>query len=164
MADGQTLDIEISPGQQIRRVTGLVKQNWFTIFTFLALGVLVGVALFNFLPKEYESETKIMLRNTYLFGAGEAARKEENLLVNRAKLLEEELKSSSWIEKVLDRLEWPEWATAKVSTTARREFVDRVKSRLSVDIKRGETAERLIFITFSYTDRWKARDLCQRDS
>ena len=61
---------EIDPQKQLRRMMTVARQNWFTVFTFVTLGLLVGVGLFNFWPKEYSLMSQMPRAPLGLAGEG----------------------------------------------------------------------------------------------
>lgn len=162
MAGGSPFEKDLDPLKQIRHVAGHLRRGWFTLFTLGMLGLLIGLSLFFFLPKSYTSTAKVLLRGTWMFGGGGEVRVLEQIpMAMRARLLEDELRSTSWIEAVLDKLEWKDWAKAKLNPDTRTAYTGRVKSKIDAQVSTGETGERLIFIHWSSTDRMLARDFVE---
>jgi cell division protein ZapA (FtsZ GTPase activity inhibitor) len=149
---------DLDPLAQLRHYIGVLRRGWFTVFTLATLGLLVGVSLFFFLPKEYTSTAKVLLRGAWMFDKPGELHSLDRVPMNiRAKLLEDELRSTAWVTAVLDKLEWPDWATAKKQGTT-SSVVTSIKKGIDVQLRTGETGERLVFINFSYSDRVRARD------
>ena len=158
MAAGDPND-DLDPQKRLRYSLWLVKHRWFTIFTWTVLGLLVGIAVFNFMPTKYTSEARLLVRPSWVFENEDRQQSRRGIPVPlRAKVLEKELTSRSWIEAVLNRLEWPEWAQAKKDDGTKMDFIDGIKSDTTVYILAGEVGEGLVSIQFSHADRWKARD------
>ena len=161
MAGPDPYQVDIDPLKQLREVMGLLRRGWFTLFTLISLGLLIGLALFFFLPQQFVSSAKIMLRANWMFEQpNEAGAQARQPLSVRSRLLEDELKSTLWLEAVLDRLEWPEWAKAK-GEGQDLAFLGRVKAGFTVQVQTGETGERLVFLEFSWPDRIQSRDFTE---
>jgi len=153
---------EVNPHEQVRQLLGVLRRGWLAIATCLGIGVLVGVALWHFLPKSYVSTAKLVMRSAWMFEAfGESKALDELPFSARARQLEDLLRSSAWVEAVLDRLEWPEWARAKQKGELdRRAYLQKVKEHITARVSSGETGERLVQVTFSWHDRALAADFC----
>ena len=159
MAAEETFET-IDPQAQLRHALQVAKRNWFFLATMLCVGLVLGVGLFLYLPKEFESEAKLMLRNNWILEGGvEAEQRDARPISKRASLLEDHIKSTRWLTAVLDRLEWPEWSVVRDDFVKSRMFLAKLKSRLAIRMEKGETGERLVFVKFRYPDPNQARDL-----
>ena len=158
MAEETTFDASVDPTAQLKRGVTVLRRSWFLLCAMLLAGLIIGVGLFLFMPQEYEAEAKIMLRGRWMLDGGSETRAPNVPLTVRASLLQDQLKSSEWLETVLDRLEWPEWARAKRGDISQKEFVAKVKSKIRVTVEKGETGEGLVFLRFRWDDRFKVRD------
>jgi uncharacterized protein involved in exopolysaccharide biosynthesis len=157
------LERELDPRQQLRQVLGVLRRGWLAIATFLGVGLLVGVGLYHFIPKTYVSTGKLLARSRWMFeSAGEARLLDDLPFTARARQLEDELRSTAWVEAVLDKLEWPEWARAKGrGELERRQFAQKVKDGITARVVPGETGERLVLVNFAWTDRARAAFFCR---
>jgi len=151
-------DREVDPQQQIRHFLGVVRRGWLAIFTCLGAGLLVGVAAFFFIPKTYVSSAKLEVHGDWMFDSAAEARDLGTLAFSaRRRNLEDHLRSTKYVEDVLDRLEWDDWSRAKEGgDVARREFLRKVKEKLDTRITSGELGERFVFVNFAWYDRFRA--------
>ena len=162
-----SFDREIDPQAQVRHMVGVVRRGWLPILTCLGAGLLVGIALWFFIPKTYVSTAKFVLRSGWMFdGVGEARTMDELPFSTRARQLEDLLRSTEWIRTVLDKLEWRSWSQAKAKddpaerVQAERLFVQKVKEKITCRVISGETGERLVFVSFAWRDRNEAAEFC----
>lgn len=165
MAGPETFDREVDPQAQIRRLIGVVKRGWLPLVTCLGTGLLIGIALWFFIPKAYISTAKLILRSEWMFnGVVESKALDDMPFSARSRQLEDELRSTTWVEAVLDKLEWDEWSRARDRDDggmSRRLFVNKVKSKIEPRVSTGETGERLVFINFTWHERNKSAEFCK---
>ncbi len=156
------LEREIDPQQQIRQILRVVKRGWLSIVTCVAAGSLVGVALWFFLPETFVSTSKVILRGTWLYDLpGQQKALADLPFPTRARMLAEQLKSTKWVEEVLDKLEWADWARAKSGGDVdKRAFVQKVKERINCRITPSETGERFVIIDFAWNESVAASGFC----
>jgi hypothetical protein len=160
-AVADTFDREVDPQQQIRHFLSTVRRAWLTLLTCLGLGLLIGVAAFLWVPKSWTSTAKVQLKSTWLFEEADPKANRPATFAERRSQLEDQLRSSTWVEAALDKLEWPEWSRANVSREERAKFVERVKQHLRASVSAGELGERNVFVSFSWSDRHRAADFCE---
>lgn len=164
MAGAADFEREVDPQQQIRQMLGVIRRGWLAIFTSLGAGVLLGLALYFFIPKTYTSSAKLQLTANWMFESLASARDMDTLPYSlRKRNLEEQLASTTYIEPVLDECEWDDWSRAKAGGPIRRmEFLHRVKEQIATRVIRGELGETLVFVEFSWHDRERAREFCEK--
>jgi hypothetical protein len=163
MAGSESFDREVDPQAQIRRLIGVVKRGWLPLVTCLGTGLLIGIALWYFIPKAYISTAKLILRSEWMFaGVVESKALDDMPFSARSRQLEDELRSTTWVEAVLDKLEWDEWSRARGDEMTRRLFVNKVKSKIEPRVSTGETGERLVFVNFTWHERHKSSDFCEK--
>jgi uncharacterized protein involved in exopolysaccharide biosynthesis len=159
-AGADPFDREVDPQLQIRQFIGVVRRGWLTLLTSLGLGLLVGIAAYKFVPKSYTSTAKLQLKPSALFDPGDEKILDDVPFSARRTQLEEQLRSTNLIEATLEKLEWPEWSRAKASPESRHKFVERVKLHLNCRVFAGELRERVVAVSFSWSDRDEAADFC----
>ncbi len=159
MSDPDELQLDFDPRAQLSQLLKVLRRGWFTLVGWTAAGVLLGIGLFHFLPKSYASFTKLMIHAAWVEDKDQRNELSQLPMAQRSRNVEDLLKSSLFIEEVLDRLEWAEWVAAKKRGDAERlEMVAKVKERLRSQVFPGEAGERLIFVSFEWSSREKARD------
>ncbi|MBL8842517.1 MAG: hypothetical protein JNL90_13440 [Planctomycetes bacterium] len=162
MAGATDFDREVDPQQQIRQFLGVIKRGWLAIATCLGTGLLVGVALFLFIPKTYVSTSKLELQSSWMFDALAEARDIDTIpFSTRRRNLEDQLRATEYVEPVLNDLEWDDWTRAKEGgETEKRVFLKKVKDKIECRVTAGELGERLIFLNFAWHDRDRAAEFC----
>lgn len=153
-------DREIDPQLQIRQFMGVVRRGWLTLLTSVGLGLLVGIAAYKFVPKIYRSTARLQLKPEFLFDPGEGKALDDVPFAARRPQLEEQLRSTALVEATLDKLEWPEWSRAKATPETQHKFVERVKLHLTARAFSGELRERMVEVSFAWSDRNEAADFC----
>jgi hypothetical protein len=155
------LERDVDPQQQIRQVARMIRRAWLAILTCVGAGAMVGVALWFFLPRSYLSTYKVLMRSDWMFNAPGMQRTLADLpWPTRARLLEDQLRSTAYLRKALDKVEWAEWARAK----GRGEdpaFVLKVKEKVAVRPTPAETGERFLLINFTWNEPRAAADFCK---
>jgi uncharacterized protein involved in exopolysaccharide biosynthesis len=152
---------EVDPQLQIRQFLGVVRRGWLTLITCVGLGLLVGIAAYKFVPKIYRSTARLQLKPEFLFDPGEAKVLDDLPFAARRPMLEDQLRSTELIRATLEKLEWPEWSRAKASPETAFKFVERVKLHLNARAFSGELRERMVEVSFAWSDRNQAADFCE---
>ncbi len=162
MAAANDFDREVDPQQQIRQFIGVIKRGWLAIATCLGAGLLVGVSLFLFIPKTYVSTSKLELNSAWMFDSVAESRDIDTIpFSTRRRNLEEQLRSTTWIEAVLNDLEWDDWTRAKEGGELdQRAFLKKVKDKIDCRVTAGELGERIVFLNFAWHDRDRAAEFC----
>ena len=164
MAAGADFDREVDPQQQIRQFIGVIRRGWLALLTCLGAGLLVGLALYFFIPKTYVSSAKLELHANWMFDSLGQARDMDTLpFALRRKNLEDQLRATTYVEPVLDGCEWDDWSRAKAGgAKTRLDFLRKVKEKIETRVIKGELGETLVFVNFGWHDRERAREFCEK--
>ena len=152
---------EVDPQLQIAQFLGVVRRGWLTLLTSVGLGLLVGIAAYKFVPKIYRSTARLQLKPEFLFDPGEAKVLDDLPFAARRPQLEDQLRSTELIRATLDKLEWPEWSRAKASPETAYKFVEKVRLHLNARAFSGELRERMVEVSFAWSDKNEAADFCE---
>jgi hypothetical protein len=164
MAGAADFEREADPQQQIRQFLGVIRRGWLAILTSLGAGLLLGLGLYFFIPKSYVSSAKLELTSNWMFDSLAQARDMDTLPYSlRKRNLEDQLRSTTYVEPVLDQCEWDDWSRAKAQgAQARMVFLRKVKEKIDTRVVRGELGETLVFVNFSWHDKDRAREFCEK--
>ncbi len=164
MAGAADFEREADPQQQIRQFLGVIRRGWLAILTSLGAGLLLGLGLYFFIPKTYVSSAKLELTSNWMFDSLAQARDMETLPYSlRKRNLEDQLRSTTYVEPVLDECEWDDWSRAKAQgPQARLLFLRTVKEKIDTRVVRGELGETLVFVNFGWHDKDRAREFCEK--
>jgi hypothetical protein len=152
---------EVDPQQQIRQFFSTVRRGWLTIVTSLGLGLLLGVAAFLYVPRQWTSTYKGLIKSNVVFDAIDQKALDDEQGPQRRSMLEDQLHASDLIEETLDKLEWPAWAHARGTLEGRQSYVERVRQHLHASVAPAELGGRMVTVSFTWGDRGDAARFCE---
>ncbi len=152
---------EVDPQQQIRQFFAMVRRGWLTIATSLGLGLLLGVAAFLYVPRQWTSTYKLLLKSSVVFEPAEQKELDEEIGKDRRSMLEDQLHASELIEETLNKLEWPGWSHARATSEGRQAYVERVRQHLHASVFPAELGGKLVTVVFTWGDRGDAARFCE---
>ncbi len=135
------------PGQIQEFLDILLRRKWQIIMPaliFLSLGIAAGVMV----PKKYQVETQVELRELFLGDGQRQAAREHTLGV--AENAPQQLMSPKRIKDVLENLKWPEYLT--LDAVGQAEFNERTRKNLRVLVPRKGNKVGSSFVTIEYKD------------
>jgi len=160
-AGADPFEREVDPQQQIRQFFGMVRRGWLTIATSLGLGLLLGIAAFLYVPRQWTSTYRGLIKSSVVFDATDQKALDDEQGPKSRSMLEDQLHASDLIEEVLNKLEWPAWAHARTTLEGRQNYIERVRTHLRANVAPAELGGRVVTVTFTWGDRGDAARFCE---
>lgn len=155
--------VDFDASAQIRRFGRAVKQSRFRLFLFTTIGVLLGALIGSLVPDLFEARALLLVRERELIENSTLLRaiREDKTLAQREQTLAQELRSYRWVQQVIERLGWPEYAV--LDPADKRELIEKVRDpqKFTVQMTTDTSGDLLVALEFRWFDPRKARDFLQ---
>src|SRR5262245_57317112 len=113
------------------RYVDVLKRGAFKIGFLTCLFLLIGLALASFWPSGYESSTKVALKDFKIIDDSDLFKSTSQLPIpQKNQVLQSILTSSSYVQAVLEQLDWVEYYETSSDPGARASLLNRVKARV----------------------------------
>src|SRR5262245_45389715 len=141
----------------------VLKRGTFKIAFLTCLFLLIGLSLASFWPSTYEATTKVALKEFKIIDDNDLFKSTAQLPVpQKNQVLQSYLTSRSYVQAVLEQLDWVEYYESNSDPASRTKFLNRVASHIVPSVKTDITGSSLVEIDFTWTSPTQARDFVGR--
>ncbi len=141
------------PTNQIQEFAKLLsRKRWAVILPALA-GLAIGTTVLGFVPKRYESWTRVEVREVRLEEDYQARNPSQNPLKNNLETVSAQILATPRIDKALaERLKWQDYLAVRLYPEKAQEYRDLVRERTVVERFKKTKEQGSDFITIKYRD------------